>query len=93
MTPAFIGVFTITKYGISGNELPPPPVKSWSRAIYSFDGEEILDFIERCNKEGIGIRKTLDAETAEAYSCPDSISWKVYIAGTLGELMTIRKNQ
>jgi len=87
----FICVFTIIKYGFSGNELPPPIVKTISRAVFSNEGEEILDFIARCNNEGITVRTFLSQEKAVPYSQQDGCDWKVFIIGTTEELLEKRK--
>ena len=54
------------------------------------EGEDILHFIEAVNLEGNALRKMLDEEfktNPRPYSCSDSISWKVYIIGSIPELL------
>jgi hypothetical protein len=81
MTSKYICVFTITKYGISGNELPPPSVKTWSRAVLSNDGESKSAFETRMSIGGLALRGILERRDIKPYSCKDSISWTVYQIG------------
>lgn len=84
-----ICTFIVTTYGISGNELPPPSVGSYSHAVLSSEESEDV-FRKRMQDEGVAIRQILDErfkEEPKPYSCADSVSWSIAPVGSITELV------
>lgn len=85
-----ICIFTITKYGISGNELPPPPVDSFSRAIVASAVTTKEIFEQEMQQTGMQIRWLLKERwerNASQYSQSDSCCWKFIETGMISDLL------
>lgn len=81
----YICTFTVTYYGTSGNELPPPPARS---VVHSVLGDEPLAvFKERMKREGMAIRDLLNSQTVAPYSCSPSCDWAISPVGSISELV------
>lgn len=82
--------FTITTYGTSGNELPPPPISSFSRVVLSGAGDARNSFQDWMSAEGIAIRQLLDARFAahpDPYSQAESCSWSFDEVGSITDIV------
>jgi hypothetical protein len=91
-----ICIFTITKYGISGNELPPPPIDSFSRAIVASAGATKETFVQEMQQTGMQIRWLLKErweKNASQYSQPDSCSWTFVETGILADLLNWKEKE
>lgn len=75
MTHHYVCVFTLTTYGISGNELSPPVKSKETYACLSLPGELPAQFAARMQTEGMGIRARQAAAPVKAYSQPDTCDW------------------
>lgn len=85
-----ICTFTITTYGTSGNELPPPAESSFVRSIIS-GNEGAEQFRHRMQEEGMVIRRMLAVrfeEKPKPYSCADSCDWSITEAGSIAGIVT-----
>jgi hypothetical protein len=86
----YICTFTITSYGTSGNELPPPPERSFSRSVLSGGGDTEESFKQRMQIEGMALRELLTerfAEQPKPYSCADSCSWTISQGCSVSEIV------
>jgi hypothetical protein len=85
----YVCTFVITRYGISGNELPPPSVAGYSHSVLSGNETEEA-FRQRMQTEGMDLRKLLEhrfSANPRPYSCADSCSWSISKVGSVTELV------
>lgn len=84
--------FTVTVYGFSGNELPPPTVGGYSHTVLADNGESEQDFTDRMQIEGVTFRKLLkdqfDAHPIQ-YSQASSCSWVITAVGSVTDLIRL----
>jgi hypothetical protein len=86
VTKRQVCIFTIGFYGISGNELPPPSVGGFSRAIVSHDESE-ADFRDRMQEAGMSIRNLLKALPVQPYSAAPTCGWSITKVGSMGDII------
>lgn len=70
-------VFSETRYGYSGTELPPPVESEVRYAVLSLPGESLEQFTEKMNAIGIEKREQLQKVTVSQYSQTPGIRWQI----------------
>jgi len=86
----YVCTFTIFSYGFSGNELPPPVSRTYSRSVLSGGSDNIEIFTARMYAEGNAIRDLLKRrfeEKPRPYSCADGCDWLITPVGSVTELV------
>lgn len=82
--------FTVTRYGTSGNELPPRPEGGFVYSILSEEDETALAFSTRMQQIGMQVRKALSdnwAALPRPYSCASTCDWVITEVHSVGELL------
>ena len=79
--------FTITAYGHSGNELPPPVESTYVKTVISFPDERQNEFRIRMQVLGEAVRKILDTHLIAPYSCQKSCDWRITEIGTESDIL------
>lgn len=85
----YVCTFTISVYGTSGNELPPPADHSYHRSVLSGDESEAI-FRKRMQEEGMAIRALLKEQfdaKPRAYSRADTCDWSITPVGAVTDLV------
>lgn len=85
----WVCTFTITHYGHSGNELPPPACGGFSYSLLSIPSDTEKRFNERMQDIGMHIRNCLEKQFKESpmpYTTASSCSWSITPAGSMTDL-------
>lgn len=73
-----ICIFKHTKYGFSGNEIPPAPISTETYIEMSNSDEAEDAFRKRMSNIGMALRQLIKKNPVAAYSISDGLDWTIY---------------